>query len=155
MPVCGVTLTADNYPDQSGQQTQISLSFSDGFGRLLQQCARVAPGQAWHREDDGEVDTSGVSADPRWVISGRVEYDNKGQPVRQYRPYFLDDWQYVVDSSLRTQDHYSDTLYYDAAGRNVQTVTAAGYLRRVTYYPWFMMAEDENDTENQIAGESI
>jgi hypothetical protein len=88
-------------------------------------------------------------------VSGRVEYDNKGQPVRQYRPYFLDDWQYVVDSSLRTQDHYSDTLYYDAAGRNVQTVTAAGYLRRVTYYPWFMMAEDENDTENQIAGESI
>lgn len=153
-PVYSVLLTADNYPDKSGQQTQISLSYSDGFGRVLQQCGRVAPGSAWQREEDGEVITTDVTADPRWVVSGRVEYDNKGQPVRQYRPYFLNDWRYVVDSSLRTQG-YSDTLYYDAAGRHVQTVTAAGYLRRATYYPWFTVAEDENDTDGLTTGDSL
>ncbi|EEJ2305795.1 hypothetical protein YI53_003915 [Salmonella enterica subsp. enterica] len=154
MPVYSVQLTADNYPDKAEQQTQIALSYSDGFGRSLQQCGRVAPGPAWHREDDGEVDTTGVTADPRWVVSGRMEYDNKGQPVRQYRPYFLDDWQYVVDSSLRTQG-YSDTLYYDAAGRHIRTVTAAGHLQRITYYPWFTVAEDENDTEGLSDGAHI
>ncbi|WP_231752039.1 transposase, partial [Burkholderia sp. MSMB1498] len=27
-----------------------------------------------------------------YEVSGKVEYDNKGQPVRSYQPYFIDDW---------------------------------------------------------------
>jgi hypothetical protein len=139
-PVHGVTLQADRYPDSAEQQTSIQLSHSDGFGRVLQQCGRVAASK-----DDGEVSTMEVVADPRWVISGRVEYNNKGLVVRAYQPYFLDSWHYVVDSSLRTQG-YSDTNHYDAMGRLSHTDTALNYLRRTTYYPWFDVQEDENDT---------
>lgn len=153
MPVYSVLLTADNYPDKTGQQTQITLAYSDGFGRLLQQSSRVAPGQAWSLDGDGNVDTTGVNADPRWVVSGRVEFDNKGAPVRQYRPYFLNDWHYAVDSSLCARD-YHDTLYYDAAGRVTRTETAAGFLQRMTYYAWFTVAEDENDTQGVSSGET-
>lgn len=153
VPVHSVVLTADNYPDTTDpddpsmllQQTAITVGYSDGFGRVLQQCALVPDGKAWHRTKDGEVDTAEVDAAPRWAISGRVEYDNKGQVVRSYQPYFLDSWLYVTDASMRTQG-YSDTLYYDALGRNIRTVTAKGYLRRNTWYSWFTVAEDENDT---------
>lgn len=153
VPVHSAVLTADNYPDTPDpddstkllQQTAIMVAYSDGFGRLLQQCARVPDGKAWHRDEDGKVENTEVDATPRWAISGRVEYDNKGQVVRSYQPYFLDSWYYVIDTSMRTQG-YSDTLYYDALGRNIRTVTAKGYLRRNTWYSWFTVAEDENDT---------
>lgn len=153
VPVHSAVLTADNYPDTPDpddaterlQQTAITVGYSDGFGRSLQQCALVPDGKAWQREDDGEVDITEVDASPRWAVSGRVEYDNKGQVVRSYQPYFLDSWYYVIDTSMRTQG-YSDTYYYDALGRNIRTVTAKGYLRRNTWYSWFTVAEDENDT---------
>ena len=86
-----------------------------------------------------------VDADPRWAVSGRVEYDNKGQAVRAYQPYFLDSWHYVIDSSLRMQG-YSD----DALGRVSDAVTALGYLCRNTRYPWFDVSEDENDTHEPV-----
>nr|WP_238085596.1 toxin TcdB middle/C-terminal domain-containing protein [Pseudescherichia vulneris] len=153
IPVHSAVLTADNYPDTPDpddaakllQQTAITVGYSDGFGRALQQCALVPDGKAWHRDEDGEVNTAEVDATPRWAVSGRVEYDNKGQVVRSYQPYFLDSWLYVTDASMRTQG-YSDTLYYDALRRNIRTVTAKGYLRRNTWYSWFTVAEDENDT---------
>jgi len=144
-PVHAVVLQADRYPNSAEQQTRIQLSYGDGFGRALQQCGLVAPGKAWHLEDDGEIDITEVDANPRWAVSGRVEYDNKGQVVRAYQPYFLDSWHYVIDSSLRTQG-YSDVHHYDAAGRLTQTVTATDNLRRNTYYTWFDVQEDENDT---------
>ncbi|MHA1066848.1 SpvB/TcaC N-terminal domain-containing protein [Enterobacter ludwigii] len=144
-PVHAVVLEADRYPEDFDQQTRIQLSYSDGFGRVLQQCALVAPGEAWQLEENGDVNVTEVEANPRWVVTGRVEYDNKGQVVRVWQPYFLNSWHYVTDSALRTQG-YSDTLYYDATGRPSQTVTAKGHLRRVQYYPWFTVEEDENDT---------
>lgn len=155
MPVHSVVCTADNYPaEATPQQVHATLSYSDGFGRTLQQCTLVAPGDAWQRESDGEVNTTPVPANPRWAVSGRVEYDNKGQVVRSYQPFFIDDWHYVVDSSLRTQG-YSDTHYYDALGRESHTVTALGYLRRRSYYSWFTVTEDENDTLNTSAGKPV
>ncbi|EFO7077549.1 TPA: hypothetical protein ACLFWE_003913 [Salmonella enterica subsp. houtenae serovar O:57:z4,z32:-] len=39
----------------------------------------------------------------------------------------------MTDDSIRTNG-YSDTLYYDALGRNIRTVIAEGYLRRATFY---------------------
>ncbi|EAX8243251.1 hypothetical protein BKN67_21795 [Salmonella enterica] len=50
-----------------------------------------------------------------------------------YQPYFLDSWLFMTDDSIRTNG-YSDTLYYDALGRNIRTVIAEGYLRRATFY---------------------
>jgi hypothetical protein len=79
------------------------------------------------------------------ATSGKVEYDNKGQPVRSYQPYFIDDWRYLADTAMRSCG-YADTHYYDATGREAQVITAKGYLRRNGYFPWFTVAEDENDT---------
>jgi hypothetical protein len=150
-PVQAATLVADSYPNDAKQQVRVTVAYQDGFGRPLQSCCKVPDGDAWQRNDAGElvVDAQGnlveVLASPRWAVSGKMEYGNKGQPVRSYQPYFLDDWQYVVDSDMRTHG-YADSHYYDATGREIQVITAKNYLRRQSYYPWFMVSEDENDT---------
>jgi hypothetical protein len=39
---------------------------------------------------DGQPVEQDTGSGPRWAVSGRVEYDNKGQTVRAYQPYFID-----------------------------------------------------------------
>lgn len=150
-PVQVATLTADRYPDDCAQQVRVAVAYQDGFGRPLQACGKVSPGEAWQRDADGElvVDENGqpviIDAATRWAVSGRVEYDNKGLVVRQYQPGFVDDWQYVKDCAMRAEG-YADDHYYDALGRENKVITAKGYLRKKSYYPWFVVSEDENDT---------
>lgn len=156
LPPHAAAIQADRYPDSSyyldslPQQIHASVSYSDGLGRTLQAAVRDESGEAYQRTPDGElaVDNAGdlieATAAQRWAVSGRVEYDNKGQAVRVYQPFFVDDWQYVADRSLRTNG-YADTHFYDPLGRESRVLTALGYQRRTTYSPWFVVAEDEND----------
>lgn len=71
------------------------------------------------------------------------------QPVRTYQPYFLNDWRYVSDDSVR-QDLYADTHYHDPLGRVYRVKTAKGYLRESLFTPWFAVSEDENDTAMRV-----
>ena len=157
-PAQSAVLQADQYPGaDTAAQIRIALTRSDGFGRALQSKQKAEPGNAYQVDADGNVvlDANGapVVADtgtaPRWTVSGRVEYDNKGQPIRQYQPYFINSPQYVNDASIRNWG-YADTHYYDALGREIRVVTALGYLRRHSDYPWFSVDEDENDTLSEV-----
>ncbi|AOK31435.1 MULTISPECIES: SpvB/TcaC N-terminal domain-containing protein [Burkholderia] len=151
LPVQHASLVADRYPADSAQQVRVSVGYVDGNGQALQNTQKVPPGIAWQRDARGEivVDQKGkpvsLPTTTRWAVSGKVEYDNKAQPVRIYQPYFIDDWRYVIDTAMRACG-YADTHFYDATGREVQVLTAKGYLRRTSYYPWFTVTEDENDT---------
>lgn len=157
MPPHVVTLTTDRYDSDPQQQVRQQVAFSDGFGRLLQAAARQADGEAWQRAGDGSLVT-GTDGAPavavatfRWAVTGRTEYDNKGQAVRTYQPFFLNDWKYVSDDSAR-QDLYADTHLYDPTSREYQVQTAKGWLRRSLFTPWFVVSEDENDTETDAGG---
>ncbi|CNF36018.1 SpvB/TcaC N-terminal domain-containing protein [Yersinia kristensenii] len=150
-PPHGLALTTDSYDKDPQQQISQQVTFSDGFGRILQTAIRQVPGDAWQYSDNGSLVTDEarglltVHSDFRWAVTGRTEYDNKGQPVRTYQPYFLNDWRYVSDDSAR-QDLFADTHYYDSVGRVYQVTTAKGWLIRTLITPWFMVQEDENDT---------
>ncbi|WP_380177520.1 SpvB/TcaC N-terminal domain-containing protein [Kalamiella sp. sgz302252] len=151
IPPHALTLLTDRYDNDPQQQIRQQVTFSDGFGRVLQSASRQADGEAWQRADNGSL-IGGTEGGPavaesrfRWAVSGRTEYDHKGQPVRTYQPYFLNSWKYVSDDSAR-QDLYADTHYYDPLGREYQVVTAKGWLRRSLLTPWFVVSEDENDT---------
>ncbi|CAI8698577.1 Toxin subunit YenB [Pseudomonas chlororaphis] len=155
VPVHSTMLTADRYPSDPQQQVRINVAYNDGFGRVLQTNGRVPSGEAWQRLENGELaiaeDGSLLSTQTnfRWAVSGRVEYDNKGQPVRVYQPYFMGSWQYVNDLSARTEG-YADSHYYDALGREVLVITALGWRREVWSGPWFSVAWDENDTWQSV-----
>ena len=156
LPPHVVTLVTDRYDSDISQQIRQQVTFSDGFGRLLQSAVRQADGDAWQYADNGSL-VAGSDGTPataatssRWAVTGRTEYDNKGQPVRTYQPYFLNSWKYVSDDSAR-QDLYADIHFYDPIGREYQVQTAKGWLRRNLYTPWFVISEDENDTAEETS----
>jgi len=156
-PVQSAVLQADRYPGDPELQIRIGLSSSDGFGRVLQSKQKVEPGMAWAVDEHGELQLEDgqpvlVDAAERWRVSERVEYNNKGLPVRVYRPYFAARWRYVNDASLRLCG-YNDQQFYDPQGRLVRVLTAKGYLRRQRYLAWYSISEDENDTWEEIQGE--
>lgn len=155
-PVQSAVLLADRYPGDPELQIRISLSSSDGFGRALQSKQKVEPGLAYAVDDNGELRLEDgqpvqVDAAERWRVSERVEYNNKGLPVRVYRPYFAERWRYINDVSFR-QFGYNDQQFYDPLGREIRVLTAKGYMRRQRYLPWYSISEDENDTWEEMQG---
>ncbi|PTR29395.1 SpvB/TcaC N-terminal domain-containing protein [Pseudomonas sp. GV085] len=160
-PVHVVTLQADRYPGDPELQIRAAIACWDGFGRSLQSKQEVEPGLAWVVNDKGELepDENGrpkeEQAARRWRVSERVEYNNKGETVRIYRPYFASAYRYINDASIR-ESGYHDQQFYDAAGRPTHTVLAKKMLqgnppeekplrREQRYRIWYTIAFDEND----------
>ena len=152
IPNHAAVLQADRYPGDPERQIRIAIAFSDGFGRVLQSKQKVEAGEAYSVGENGELNLDAndqpvkVQADPRWRVSERVEYNNKGLPVRTYRPYFSNTHRVINDVSFR-KFGYCDRHFYDALGREIHALTAKGYERRMTYLGWYTIAEDENDME--------
>ncbi|MFJ2480949.1 SpvB/TcaC N-terminal domain-containing protein [Pseudomonas sp. NPDC087598] len=150
-PVHSVVLSADRYPDDPVKaQIQITKACVDGFGRALQTQQLVDPGLAYAVDADGSLIVEDgqfveVHADPRWRISERIEYNNKGLAVRQFRPFFANAHGYINDQSLHALGYF-DQLFYDPLGRAVKLVNAKGDFSRETYHPWYHASEDFNDT---------
>jgi len=149
-PVHSAVLTADQYPDSPEQQIQISLASVDGFGRALQTRQLVEPGEAYVANEHNELvivdgQPALAPADPRWRVSERLEYNNKGLVVRVFRPYFVNRHPYIRDASLRAVG-YHDQQFYDVLGRLIKLINARGDLARETWHPWFHISEDFNDT---------
>jgi hypothetical protein len=156
LPPHVLSVTADRYYLDAAQQQKHEVLFIDGAGRELQRAIRVPSGEVdiYHPARGRPLSRSGEihtrQARERWAVSGRTEYDNKGQFVRRYQPYFLDSWRYLADDQAR-KEKYADTHFYDALGREIRVLTAAGYERRTYYTPWFTLSEDENDTDTAPA----
>lgn len=150
-PVRVAMFQADRYPGDPERQVRMSIDSFDGFGRSLQSKQRVEPGLAYQVDEDGALMPGEIQADPRWRVSERVEHDTKGQVIRVYRPYFANSDRYINDDSQRGAEHgYHDLQFYDALGRPTETWTAAGWLRRQRYAPWYSISEDENDTAEEV-----
>ncbi|NSX10420.1 toxin [Pseudomonas lini] len=132
-PVHMAVLIADRFPDDDQKQIRITVTDLDGFGRTLQYKQKVA--------------------EQRWRVSERVEYNNKGLPIRIYRPWFSDKHRYIDDASLRTSSHH-DKQFYDPLGRLAYTRQAeqngVSCMRRYTRHPWYTVYEDENDTLEEV-----
>jgi hypothetical protein len=148
-PVHSVVLTADRYWDDELQQIQIVKAFVDGFGRPLQTKQLVEPGLAFVVEDGELVIEDGkpkvAHADPRWRVSERVEYNNKGLPVRAFRSYFANDPHYINDHSFREFGHH-DQNFYDVLGRQNKVINAKGDVALEIIHPWYTSSLDFNDT---------
>ncbi|WP_300635158.1 SpvB/TcaC N-terminal domain-containing protein [Pseudomonas sp.] len=152
-PVHCLTLQADRYPGDEARQIRMTLTHWDGFGRTLQSKQKTEPGLAYQVTDDGMLSLEdnrikNVNARTRWRVSERVEHNNQGWVIRVYRPYFADRHGYINDVFLREHGH-SDRQFYDPTGRPTRTVNANGSFRRITYWAWYTVSEDENDTAGQ------
>ncbi|QXH33335.1 hypothetical protein KSS95_14215 [Pseudomonas muyukensis] len=154
-----IHIQTDRYDTDPEQQVRVAVLLNGG-GQVLQTARLNPPGEAYVRTEAGGLQTDDqgravlVDAPVRWAVSGKTEYDNKGQAVRQWLAFYLDDWRWVRDDSAR-EGIYADTHVYDALGREIRIIRANGeqvgqawvnYEYRTQLYPWFTVVYDENDT---------
>ena len=139
-----VVVALRNEQDQTTTTTgiQINLGYVDGFGRSLQSKMRVEAGQAL--QITGTTVQEQMVAE-RWLVSGRVVYNNKQEAIKQYEPFYSATWQYEQEAVLDTWGE-SSQLFYDALGRMVKTVHPSGTFEKTVYSTWQEQYFDANDT---------
>ena len=148
-PTYTLQLMAETYPNASQRPIQISLTYLDGFGRVLQQKQKVESGEALlvaagNLDPNSNQLPSGMT-DNRWWTSGWVVYDSKGNAVQEFEPFFADTHAFIDQSSLR-QFGAIRTFFYDPLGRPAQVLTAKGFLIKREWTAWEETLYDENDT---------
>ncbi len=129
----------------------VSYAYSDGLGRVALVKTQAEPGEAPRRTPGGGLVRDGHGklvfgpCSSRWVGSGRVVYDNKGNPVKAYEPFFDSSPAYDDESDLVEWGVTSITRY-DPLGRAFRVDNPNGTLRTVEVGPWHTLSADENDT---------
>ncbi|AMS22947.1 toxin [Pseudomonas synxantha] len=146
-PARSLMLAADRYTDDQEQLIHMTLVAQDGFGRILQSKQKAEPGPAYAVDDKGDLRVENgalqtVQADPRWCVYEHTEYSPRGLIIRVYRTYYAEHHRHIDGNPLL----HSDTQFHDALGRPVRTLTARGGMRQTTYWAWYTVSEDENDT---------
>lgn len=118
-----------------GEETvvQVSLDYSDGFGREIQKKIQA---------ESGPVEEGGEPVSPRWTTSGWTIFNNKGDPVKQYEPFFSADYAFEFGVTVGV----SPTLFYDPVGRVVATLHPNRTWEKVIFDPWRQISYDVNDT---------
>ncbi|MBP1886474.1 SpvB/TcaC N-terminal domain-containing protein [Sinorhizobium mexicanum] len=129
---------------------QVSLTYSDGFGQEIQKKVQAEPGPIPLRGSDGAIilgpdglpQMSVAAISPRWIGSGWTVFNNKGDPVRQYEPFFSDLHEFEFD----VRAGVSPIAFYDPAGRNVATLHPNHGWEKVVFSGWRQDSWDANDT---------
>jgi RHS repeat-associated protein len=116
-----------------GQLTKVQhvFSYSDGFGRDIQRKAQAEPEKI-----------NGAVGPPRWVGSGWTIFNNKGNPVRQYEPFFA----VTHGFEFGVQLGVSSILFYDPIQRVVATLHPNHTYEKLVFNPWQQVTYDANDT---------
>ena len=146
-PVRSLSLVAEDYPDEASNHPpsiQIHLTYNDGFGRNLVSKLKVEAGESFLYNPVTKKITSGMTND-RWLASGRVQYNNKGNPVKEYEPYYINTPDYVTNPIL-DEFGVSPIMYYDPLDRVTKVVTAKGFLTKSEWTPWESISHDTNNT---------
>lgn len=143
------THVSDLQADQQGK-IQVSLSYSDGFGREIQKKIQAESGPVPRRDAagkiivgaDGQPVLTPHDVSPRWVGSGWTVFNNKGKPVRQYEPFFTDTHRFEFDVKIGV----SPVLFYDPVERVVATLHPNHTWEKVVFDAWRQETWDVNDT---------
>ncbi|MGG5890090.1 SpvB/TcaC N-terminal domain-containing protein [Falsiroseomonas sp. HC035] len=118
-----------------GERPEIDqiVSHADGAGREIQRKSLTEPGAL---EDGGPVAT------PRWIGSGWIVPDNKGNIVREYEPFFSGTADYERDR----KEGIASTIVRDALGRVIATLHPDRTWEKVVFSPWRTDAWGRDDT---------
>lgn len=118
-----------------GHSTNIqhSFTYSDGLGREIQKKVQAAPGL---------LVEGGTVINPRWVGTGWVVFDNKGNAARRYEPFFDDTHEFKFGNQVGT----SPIIFYDPLNRVVGRSQPNKTWEKVTLDPWRQEVWDVNDT---------
>ena len=121
-----------------------SVEYSDGAGRVVLAKAVAEPGK-YRTVENGAVVEKDSGTDVRWVGSGRTVYNNAGNPVKQYEPYFSGSDGYESEPAI-VETGVTPVLHYDALDRLVRTDLPDGTSSRVEFATWEQKSFDQDDT---------
>jgi RHS repeat-associated protein len=131
---------------------QTTHAYSNGSGGVAMTKVQAEPGDAPLRDASGNLilDAQGkIVIGPvttRWVGTGKTVLNNKGNPIKQYEPFFSSTHEFETEDEL-VQWGVTPLFYYDPPGRLVKTELPHGGIRRVVITNgWEEDAWDENDT---------
>ncbi len=122
-----------------------SYTYSDGLGRELQTKVQAEDGTAWVMQNGVPVQIDDIT--DRFVATGRKIYNNKGNVIKQYEPWFSATHLYEPEAEL-TQYGVTPIMHYDAPGRLIKTEFPDGTLSRVEFDAWQQKTFDRNDCVN-------
>ncbi|MBL6447078.1 VCBS repeat-containing protein [Fulvivirga sp. 29W222] len=134
-----------------GTESPLSISFeySDGFGKVAMKKVQAEAGIAKKAtlQPDGSYDVQALDTGNqlRWVGNGRSVLNNKGNPIKQYEPYFSVTPAYENAPEL-VETGVSPTLFYDSVGRLIRTELPDGTFSKVEFNAWKQYTYDTNDT---------
>ena len=130
----------------------VSYTYADGTGAELMTKVLVEHGVAPVLDENGHPVKEGQpehlvfdDATPRYVGTGRTVRDNKGNPVKQYEPYFSATEEYESDPDI-VEWGVTPVLHYDPLSRLIATDFPDGSNSKVEFTPWQQSAWDQNDT---------
>ncbi|XLS30595.1 SpvB/TcaC N-terminal domain-containing protein [Flavobacteriaceae bacterium M23B6Z8] len=108
---------------------QVSFEYSDGSGKQM-----VTKKQAEPASTGGPL---------RWLTNGKTVLNNKGNPVKQYEPYFSSVGHQFEEP---LEEGVTPLFFYDAMGRQIRTEMPDGTLLKSDFSPWYCKKYDANDT---------
>ncbi len=130
-PTVGVTLARETHASDpapaDGVRIHVSFSYSDGFAREVQTKSQAEPGPV---------------AGQRWVATGWTVFNNKGDSVRQYEPFFTATHRFEFD----VRAGVSLVRLYDPLQRVIATLHPNHAWEKVAFTPWRHESWDVNDT---------
>jgi RHS repeat-associated protein len=148
VPIRTATITREThlYDLAPGQTSRLQYSFEyyGGLGNTVLKKMQAPPGPAWGRNGQGEYKWM-ARVSPRWIGNGRTVLNNKGQPVKQYEPYFSDAHG-CEEEELFFQHGVSPIIYYDPLGRLIRTEKPDGTFTYTKFSHWKLDIFDANDT---------
>jgi RHS repeat-associated protein len=123
---------------------QEGYAYSDGGGSVIMTKSQVEPGKALRWNEAGKQ-LEEVDADPRWIGSGRTVFNNKGNAVKQFEPYFSTTHEFESEAAL-VETGFTSIAYYDPLGRNTRIELPNGTFTKVEFDSWYFKSYDANDT---------
>src|SRR5690554_1033813 len=134
----------NSLPPEEQNATIASAEYSDGYGRIIQTRTQAediiygnqtfgdsglpADQTAPNQKAVGQERSAGAPLNV--VVSGQKRYNNKGEIVEQYEPYFASGFDYEPDD---VPEGVAIKMYYDALGRMVKTVNPDDSEQRVYF----------------------
>ncbi|HMQ89417.1 MAG TPA: SpvB/TcaC N-terminal domain-containing protein, partial [Flavilitoribacter sp.] len=147
--VVGSITREQHFPQNPDSPLQLAFEYSDGMGHVAMAKAQAEPGEALTLriapDCSYQLDTVNTGENLRWIGNGRTVLNNKGNPVKQYEPYFSVN-PFYEDAKELVERGVSPIIYYDALGRNIKTLLPDGTFSRVEFDSWQQRTFDPNDT---------
>ncbi|MBL7792405.1 MAG: VCBS repeat-containing protein [Saprospiraceae bacterium] len=166
--------TETDIPEPKRSETITTIEYSDGFGRVVQTRTQAEEEIFGDPLFGGDIlitdqnDKPGSKSDvictinnnpndPNVVVSGWQVYDNKGQVIEKFEPFFATGWDYQPPTLI--QRGKSIRMEYDPRGQVIRTLNPDGSMQWVIYgtpialdtpgdfnpTPWEAYTYDAND----------